>query len=110
MTAGDRIRQVRKILDLKQSDFAKEVFVSASYITSLECGHKLANDRIIHLISTAFGVNPDWLKSGEGEMFQKTPAEKVERMTRLFNQLPLDFQECALAQLEKLADLAQDNS
>jgi transcriptional regulator with XRE-family HTH domain len=69
MTANERIRQARKTLKLSQAEFAKAIFISNGYIAELECAHKKANDRIIHLISLTFGVSQTWLKTGKGEMF-----------------------------------------
>jgi transcriptional regulator with XRE-family HTH domain len=102
MTVNDRIRQVRKALNLSQAQFARAIFISNGYIAELECGHKKANDRITHFISVTFGVSETWLKTGEGDMFYKSPDEKLRRMISLFNELPSKFQDCAIAQLEAL--------
>jgi transcriptional regulator with XRE-family HTH domain len=102
MTINERIRQARQALGLNQAEFAKGIFISAGYVAGLECGHRKANDRILHLISLVFGVSEAWLKTGEGAMFYKTPEEKVTRMKELFNALPPRFQDYALEQLELL--------
>jgi transcriptional regulator with XRE-family HTH domain len=102
MTANDRIRQARKILKLSQAEFAKAIFISNGYIAELECGHKRVNDRIIHLVSLTFGVNEQWLKTGKGELFYKSPDEKLKRMIDLFNKLPPKFQDYVMLQIEQL--------
>jgi transcriptional regulator with XRE-family HTH domain len=102
MTANERIRQVRKILKLSQAEFAKAIFIGNGYIAELECSHKKANDRIIRLISLSFGVSEQWLKTGKGEMFYKTPDEKLKRMSSLFNELPPKFQDYVMNQVETL--------
>jgi transcriptional regulator with XRE-family HTH domain len=109
MTANDRIRQARKTLKLSQAEFAKAIFISNGYIAELECSHKKANDRIIHLISLTFGVSQDWLKTGKGDMFYKTPDEKLQRMISLFNELPPKFQDYVVAQVEALVKTAVDH-
>jgi transcriptional regulator with XRE-family HTH domain len=108
MTTNDRIRQARKTLKLSQAEFAKAIFISNGYIAELECGHKKANDRIIHLISLTFGVSQDWLKSGIGDMFYKTPDEKLQRMIGLFNELPPKFQDYVMTQVEALLKATGD--
>jgi transcriptional regulator with XRE-family HTH domain len=105
MTVNERIRQVRKALKLSQAQFAKAMFISNGYIAELECGHKNANDRIIHFISVTFGVSEAWLKTGEGAMLCQAPDEKLRRMTSLFNELPPKLQDYALAVIDQLAQL-----
>ena len=107
MTISKRIRHVRQTLNMSQVEFAKSIYISNGYIAELECEHRRVNDRIIHLISLTFGVNEKWLKSGEGEMFYKTPGEKLQRMTSLFNELPPKFQDYAMQQIEQLLNMAE---
>jgi transcriptional regulator with XRE-family HTH domain len=102
MTVNERIRQVRKALNLSQAQFARAAFISTGYVAELECGHKNANDRILRLVSLTFGVSETWLKTGEGGMFYKSPDEKLQRMISLFNELPPKFQDYVMAQIEAL--------
>jgi transcriptional regulator with XRE-family HTH domain len=108
MTVSERIRQVRKAMKMSQVEFAKAIFISNGYIAELECEHRRVNNRIIHLISLTFGVNEGWLKTGEGEMFYKTPSEKLKRMVSLFNELPSRFQDYIMLQVEQLLEVAKD--
>jgi transcriptional regulator with XRE-family HTH domain len=102
MTISSRIRRIRKTLNMSQVEFAKAIYISNGYIAELECEHRRVNDRIIHLISLTFGVNEKWLKTGEGDMFYKTPGEKLQRMVGLFNELPTKFQDYVMQQIEQL--------
>jgi transcriptional regulator with XRE-family HTH domain len=70
MTVNERIRQIRQTLNMTQIDFSKTIYVSSGYTAEIENGHRAANDRIIHLICLTFGVNEQWLKTGEGRCFQ----------------------------------------
>lgn len=108
MTVSERIRRVRKALKMSQVEFAKSIFISNGYIAELECEHRRVNNRIIHLISLTFGVNENWLRTGEGEMFYKTPGEKLQRMVSLFNELPSRFQDYVMLQVEQLLDVAKE--
>jgi transcriptional regulator with XRE-family HTH domain len=110
MTTSERIRQARKTLKMSQPDFAKAIFISKGYIAELECNHRRANDRIIHLISLTFGISEKWLKTGEGEMFYKSPDEKFRRMTALFNLLPPNFQDYVLSQVEQLLNVTKKDA
>jgi transcriptional regulator with XRE-family HTH domain len=102
MTANQRIREVRKVLNMTQPDFAKAIYISKGYIAELECEHRKANDRIIRLISLTFGINETWLKEGKGDMFFRSPDEKLKRMISLFNELPPKFQDYVIVQIETL--------
>jgi transcriptional regulator with XRE-family HTH domain len=109
MTVNERIREVRKTLNLSQAQFAKAIYISTGYIAELECGHKNANDRIIRLISLTFGVSQHWLRTGEGGMFYKCPDEKLKRMISLFNELPPKFQDYFMDQVEALLHAAKSD-
>jgi transcriptional regulator with XRE-family HTH domain len=91
---------------MSQVEFAKAIYISNGYIAELECEHRRVNERIIHLISLTFGVNEKWLKSGEGEMFFNTSGEKLQRMVSLFCELPTNFQDYVMHQIEQLLNVA----
>ena len=113
MAIGKRIKHLRKILKVSQVEFAKKIHISNGYIAELENEHRRVNERIIHLVSLTFGVNEQWLKSGEGDILIKTPEveaedrdslpdEKLQRMVSLFKELPPESQDYAILQIEKL--------
>jgi hypothetical protein len=90
---------------MTQTDFSKAIYVSNGYTAEIENGHRIANDRIIHLICLTFGVNGQWLKTGEGGMFSASPVERKERILSLFDQLNPKFQEYALTVIDQLIKL-----
>jgi transcriptional regulator with XRE-family HTH domain len=105
MTVNERIRQLRQTLGMTQTDFSKAIYVSNGYTAEIENGHRVANDRIIRLVCLTFGVNEQWLKTGEGEMFQTSPIEQKERILSLFDKLNPKFQEYALTVISQLIKL-----
>jgi transcriptional regulator with XRE-family HTH domain len=109
MTTGKRIKQLRQTLKKSQVEFAKAIFISNGYIAEMECEHRKVNDRIIRIISLTFGVNENWLRTGEGEMFYKTSEEKLQRMINMFNKLPLKFQDYIVQQTEQLLNIIVKN-
>jgi transcriptional regulator with XRE-family HTH domain len=113
MTVNKRIRLVRQTLNMTQAAFSKAIYVSNGYTAGIENEHRIANDRIVHLVSITFGVSETWLKTGEGDMFQTAPVERKERIVSLFNELNPRFQEYALnviAQLLKLQNEFPDKN
>jgi transcriptional regulator with XRE-family HTH domain len=105
MTINQRIKEARKTLKISQKDFAAAISLSNTYLADIENATRKANDRIIKLCSMVFGISETWLKEGKGDMFYKSPDEKVTRLVSIFNKLPLSFQDYALEQLEGLLKL-----
>jgi transcriptional regulator with XRE-family HTH domain len=110
MTENERIRQARKILKISQKDFARSICISNTYLADVENGARKSNDRIVKLVSMVYGVSEKWLKTGEGEMFYKSPDEKITRLVSIFNELPADFQDYVLDQIEKLLILRKNQN
>lgn len=69
MLYGNRIKDVRNLLKLKQKDFAIALGVSQSYLCSIESGKKQPNANLIMRLINEFKVNSLWLKDGVGPVF-----------------------------------------
>ena len=108
MTTGERIKYLRQVLKIPQVKFAKAIYISSGYIAELETGHRKINERIIRLISLTYGVNEKWLRTGEGEIFFGAGSEKQQRMIELFNELPPEFQDQVMMQIEQLLNVSAD--
>jgi transcriptional regulator with XRE-family HTH domain len=107
MTIHERIKEVRHTLKLSQSKFAKAIYISSGYIAEIELGNRAVNERLIQLITTTFGVNKKWLRTGEGSMFHTTTEQNLERIVSLFKELTPEFQEYVLKQLDLLLELQE---
>ena len=105
MTVNERVREIRRQLHKPQREFARAVYVSYGYLSEIETGQKEVNDRLVHLISNTFSVNKHWLLTGEGQMFNSTPEEKMKRVTSLFGELYPEYQEFVLRQIDELIEL-----
>ncbi len=71
----DRIKNLRKELNLTQEDFSKKLGLARNSIASYETGRREPTNAIIVSICREFDVNEDWLRTGEGEMFIQIPEE-----------------------------------
>lgn len=69
MTAGERIKELRKALGLTQQSFADKLGLKRNTIGGYEIATVIPSDRTISDICREFNVNEDWLRTGEGEMF-----------------------------------------
>lgn len=69
----DRIKKIRKELDLTQQKFADRIGVKQNTVAQYEMGRNIPIDTVIALICREFNVNEEWLRTGQGEPFiQKT--------------------------------------
>lgn len=65
----ERIKKIRKELDLTQQKFADRIGVKQNTVAQYEMGRNIPIDTVISLICREFNVNEDWLRTGQGEMF-----------------------------------------
>lgn len=72
----DRIRDLRKALQMTQQEFAAKIGASRNSIASYETGARVPLDSVLTLISRTFNVNEDWLRTGEGAMFNEVTRDE----------------------------------
>lgn len=66
---NDRIKKIRKSLDLTQQAFAEKIGTTANVLTNYERGRRNPSASVINNICKTFNVNEEWLRTGQGEMF-----------------------------------------
>ena len=75
---NERIKELRKALNLTQQKFADAIGVRQNTVAQYEMGRNPPTDTVITLICREFNVNEAWLRTGEGEMFvQLSPSEEL---------------------------------
>ena len=67
----ERIKILRKKLDITQEEFSYKIGLSRNFIAQIESGTKTPSDRTISDICRIFSVNESWIRDGEGEIFKK---------------------------------------
>lgn len=71
---NERIRRLRKTLDMTQQEFADKLGVKRNTVGQWECGINGITDQVAISICREFNVNENWLRTGEGDMFvERTP-------------------------------------
>ena len=102
----DRIKKIRKALDLTQQEFADRIGVKRNTVGQWECGINPLTDQTISSICREFNVNEDWLRTGEGEMFIKlTRDEEMAKLTKqLLNEEEDSFKNRLISVLANLTD------
>jgi len=66
---GERVKQIRKHLDITQRDFAQSIKISGSFLSEIESGKTKASLEFIRNISTLYNINLPFLLHGTGDMF-----------------------------------------
>ena len=80
MEINDRLKLIRKSLEMNQTDFGAKIGLSQTSIGLYEKGSRDLTERIIAQLCQTYSVNEDWLRTGEGEMFVDDTPALIERM------------------------------
>lgn len=66
----DRIRKIRKDIDLNQTEFGAAIGCSQTSVAKYETGRVIPDKPIVLLLCEKFHVNQTWLETGEGEPYK----------------------------------------
>ena len=77
---GQRIRKIMEMANLTQKEFAKTLNLAQSTVSEYISGKTTPSDKVLLLISKTFNISYHWLKTGEGEMFEKEKGMRVEEL------------------------------
>lgn len=72
---NDRIKELRVRLNFNQSDFSSRIGIGQAGLSAIEKGIRNVTDRTIKDICREFNVNEEWLRTGNGEMYNQLPDE-----------------------------------
>ena len=101
----DRLKELRKALNLTQQKFADKLGVKQNTIAQYEMGRNDPSDAVIISICREFGVSEAWLRNGEGEMF--IPMTLDEEIASFIGSIQADieptFQKRFISALAKLS-------
>ncbi|WP_291235938.1 helix-turn-helix transcriptional regulator [Frisingicoccus sp.] len=71
----ERLKQLRKTLDITQQEFADRIGIKRNSYANYETGRNTPIDAIILSICREFNVNEEWIRNGTGEMFVEIDKE-----------------------------------
>lgn len=77
---GDNIKKLREQLGYTQQKFAEQIGIKQGTLSGAESNKSNLSKQALMAISREFGVRPEWLETGEGEMY-------TERDTSILAQL-----------------------
>lgn len=67
-----RIKQIRKEHGLTQTEFGNRIGISNPSVSTIESGKNSPSGQTIKAICREFGINEEWLRTGEGERKSST--------------------------------------
>ncbi len=102
----ERIRKIRKELDLTQQEFASKIGTSQNVLANYETGRRNPSASVINNICKTFHVNETWLRTGEGEMYIPINVENqlTEWAGKVFSERDESFKERFVAMLMDLSE------
>jgi len=78
----ERIKKLRKSLDLTQREFAERIGSSQNVLANYESGRRNPSSAVINNICKEFNVNEEWLRNGTGEMFKPAPSDALDELAK----------------------------
>lgn len=88
MSIQNRLKALRKELELNQTEFATRLSLKQATVSAMERGETAITDRTIRAICSEFNVSENWLRTGEGEMFEQL--SRNQEIAREVNQVLRD--------------------
>ena len=100
---NERLKLLRRELQLNQTEFGNRLGLKQSAVANYENGTRQPLDTVITSICREFGVNEQWLRTGEGEMF--VPRTKNQVITDFMADLVMEDDSFKKRIIEALAQL-----
>lgn len=100
---NNRIRELRKSLNLSQKDFAEKIGLKQNAISYMEKNGSTVTEQNIKTICSQFSVNENWLRTGSGKMFLDNE-KKQKEFFDIFDELSPALQDYLLKTAKDLLD------
>lgn len=90
MTQGERVREIRKELNLTLEKFGEKLGVGKTAISKIEKNERSLTDQMLKSICREYNVNYDYLVYGEDDMFDDLPQTILDELCLQYNLDDLD--------------------
>lgn len=84
MTQGERVREIRKSLNLTLEKFGEKLGVGKTAISKIEKNERSLTEQMAKSICREYNVNYKYLVYGEGEMFSVLPKTVLDELCRQY--------------------------
>lgn len=72
-TIGERLRLIRRQLNMTQEQLAQRLGVGKAALSMIETGKARLSTRNKNILVQDFNVNPEWIETGHGQIFNAEP-------------------------------------
>ena len=79
---NERIRKLRRLLDLTQQEFADRIGMKRNTVANYETNRNEPSASVITLICREFQVNEEWLRTGGGEIFAPKATTALDALAK----------------------------
>lgn len=100
---NSRIIEIRKALNLSQTEFAQKIGMKQTSLSDIERGQNKLTEKNIISICLVFHVNEHWLRYGKGDMFILED-KKLSEFSFIYNKLDEPLQDFLIKVAEDLLD------
>lgn len=87
---GERVKEVRKSLNLTLEKFGEKLGVGKTAISNIEKGNRNLTEQMALAICREYNVNYDYLIYGDGEMFDNLPETIMDELCAQYDLDDLD--------------------
>lgn len=121
MTQSERIKEIRKALNLTLEKFGEKLGVKKNTVSQLENGRNSLTEQMAKAICREFNVNYDYLVNGEGDMFSNLPQTILDELcvqydlsdfdrsiVEMYISLSAEERECVKRKMIELVDKIRD--
>ena len=81
----NRFKEVRKASGLALRPFGERIGIGAPSVQRIEAGTNNPSEQTIRAVCQQFNVNRHWLETGEGEMYEASPADLIAQLAAEHN-------------------------
>lgn len=91
MSPNERVKKIRKDKGLTLEKFGSALGIGKTAVSKIEHGENALTEQNIKSICREFGINEDWLRTGEGTMEACSDDDLKIRIDNLINDEDEDF-------------------
>lgn len=88
---NERIKKIRKSLDMTQEAFASKIGLKQNSIALIESGKRNISSQAILAICREFNVREEWIRTGTGEMFKPAPTDILDELSYKYDLTNADY-------------------
>lgn len=89
---NERLKELRKHLNLTMEKFGEKLGVGKTAISGIESGRRNPSDQLLKSICREFNVREEWIRTGNGEMFESFAPASNEILDALASEYNLSHE------------------